>query len=86
MKEHNEEHNKKLSKDQEKFLALIMVNPYFVFMMLRRRDIIKPLIWQDLKENGGKHGYRGIAKKYNISQDQARTIIKNIKKNISSNG
>jgi hypothetical protein len=59
-------------------------NPLKIFDALSEIDVLKPLIWRDSIGNGGKHGYRGLAKKYNITENQARRILSNIKNKIKN--
>lgn len=84
MKENPTENKEKISKFKEQFLKLIQEDQDALFEALSYKDIIKPLIWKDSCSNGGKLGYRGIAMKYNISEMTARTLLKNIKKNIDN--
>jgi hypothetical protein len=65
-------------KFKDEFLKMLRDAPEKVVQALSYFDVIKPLIWRDLRRNGGKFGYRGIAKKYGITESQARTTIKNI--------
>lgn len=65
-------------KFKEEFLKMLKEQPEKVVESFSYFDIIKPLIWKNLRRNGGRFGYRGIATKYGITQSQARTIIKNI--------
>jgi len=60
------------------FIKMMLESPDMIIQSFCYFDIIKPLVWKDLRRNGGKFGYRGVAKKYAITQSQARTIIKNI--------
>jgi len=73
-----------LSKYQMEFLRLMDENPIKVFDALSEMDVLKPLIWKDSIGNGGKHGYRSIAKKYSIPESQARTILSNIKNKVKN--
>lgn len=73
-----------LSKQQLQFLKLMDDNPLKIFDALSEIDVLKPLIWRDSIGNGGKHGYRGLAKKYNITENQARRILSNIKNKIKN--
>ena len=84
MKEKPEEMKMNLSKYHIEFLKLIDDNPMKVFDALSERDVLKPLIWRDSIGNGGKHGYRGIAKKYNLTENEARRILSNIKNKIKN--
>ena len=65
-------------KFKEEFLKMLKEHPQMVVAALAYFDIIKPLIWKDLRKNGGRFGRRGIASKYGITESQARTIIRNI--------
>lgn len=73
-----------LSKYQMEFLRLMEDNPLQIFNALSEIDVMKPLIWKDLIKNGGKLGYRGIARKYGITDNQARRIISNIDNNVKN--
>lgn len=81
MKEKQQEQPKKLSKFQQKFLAMIMHEPHKVFDSLAYLDTIKPLVWKDLVRNGGKLGIEPIAKKYGVSPQTVRSLIKQVKEN-----
>lgn len=65
-------------KFKDEFMKMLREQPEKVVESLSYFDIIKPLIWKDLRRNGGRFGYRGIAIKYHITESQSRTIIKNI--------
>ncbi len=69
----------KACKFKDEFEKMMKERPDKVVLCLDYFDIIKPLIWFDLRCNGGKFGRRGIAKKYGITESQARTTIKTIK-------
>jgi len=66
-------------KFKDEFMRMLKDNPEKVVLAFSYFEIIKPLIWRDLRCNGGKFGRRGIAIKYGITEAQARTTIKNIK-------
>jgi hypothetical protein len=65
-------------KFKDEFMKMLKDSPEKVVLSFSYFEIIKPLIWKDLRRNGGKFGRRGIAKKYGITEAQARTTIKNI--------
>ena len=75
-----QETNERLCKYQNIFLNLCNENPNLIIQSLSNIDILKPQIWADSRENGGKLGRRGIARKYNLTEGKVRWILKNIKK------
>lgn len=78
MSEKQDEIEMNLSKIQKDFLKLVNENPLLVLEALSHNDIIKPLIWNDSLRNGGKLGYRGIARKYDITDKKSRWILQKI--------
>jgi hypothetical protein len=81
MNEQQQEMKGKISKEQQKFLSIIMTEPDQVFDTLSYLDIIKPLVWKELVRNGGKLGIKPIAKRYGISEKTVRTLIKQVEEN-----